>query len=205
MEIRYANKKDIHYIINIHLKSFNNFFLTFLGKNFLILLYNAFLDEKTGILILAENQKKIVGFVGGVTNQSGFYRNLVKKNVISFAWASMSAFLKRPSIAPRLLRALFKVRESKKSLADACLMSIAVAPELSGKGVGKKLLTAFCKELNERKYFQFCLTTDADKNDIVNHFYQDFGLKVGRTFVTPEGRRMHEYLGILDEQGNILR
>lgn len=205
MNLRSPTVKDIDFIVSVHLNSFPGFFLTFLGKRFLTILYKSFLAEKIGILILIESQKRIVGFVGGVTNQNGFYRNLIKRNVVSFAWASIGAFLKKPSIAPRLIRALFKVRESKKSLADACLMSIAVVPEFSGKGIGKKLLSAFCKELSNRKCFQFCLTTDADKNDKVNRFYQDFGLKIGRTFVTSEGRKMHEYLGVLDEQGNILR
>jgi ribosomal protein S18 acetylase RimI-like enzyme len=78
-------------------------------------------------------------------------------------------------------------------------MSIAVRPESAGKGIGKWLVEAFCKELANRGATAVCLTTDRDKNDQVNQFYQRLGFQLSQTFVTPEGRAMNEYFISLAE------
>jgi len=38
------------------------------------------------------------------------------------------------------------------------------------------------------------LTTDRDNNDKINRFYLSLGFACERTFVTPEGRTMNEYV-----------
>ena len=38
------------------------------------------------------------------------------------------------------------------------------------------------------------LTTDRDNNERTNDFYQKLGFELARTYVTPEGRAMNEYL-----------
>jgi len=74
------------------------------------------------------------------------------------------------------------------------LMSIAVKPEAEGRGIGKKLVEAFCREAAGRGAPAVCLTTDREGQDQVNRFYEQMGFQVSRTYVTPEGRAMNEYL-----------
>lgn len=38
------------------------------------------------------------------------------------------------------------------------------------------------------------LTTDRDNNEATNSFYQKLGFVCERTFMTPEGRAMNEYV-----------
>jgi ribosomal protein S18 acetylase RimI-like enzyme len=199
VNIIFCNDDDVSELVKVHLSTFQNFFLTFLGPRFLRLLYKNLIIESAGILIVAKEQNKIIGFVGGVTNQSGFYHNLVKKNLFAFAFSSFGAFIRKPSIAPRLFRALAKSRDSGESVAEACLMSIAVLPNFAGKGVGKKLVHAFATELNKRGCEKFCLTTDALENERTNLFYQSLGFKLARTYSTTEKRVMNEYVGVVSE------
>lgn len=197
MTVRPATPADLREIVRIHLAAFPGFFLSFLGPRFLRLLYLQMLNQEGGILLVAEADNAVCGFVGGVTQQAGFYRRLVRHNLVSFAWASAGAVLRRPSVMPRLWRSLRRSTEARQSAAEACLMSIGVDPQVSGKGVGRKLADAFCDELRKKGAPSVCLTTDKMNNERVNRFYQGLGFVVAREFTTPEGRQMYEYVKTL--------
>ena len=192
--IRLMALPDLGEVVEIHLKSFSGFFLSFLGRDFLMLLYRSILKHHEGIVFVALSEGKIQGFVAGVIRQKGFYQRLLKGNKWAFAIATLGALLKRPSIAPRLIRALRKPDEVGHASAEACLMSIAVRPEMEGKGIGLRLVNAFCRTLAEQGVQAVCLTTDRDNNERVNCFYQRLGFRISRSFITPEGRAMNEYL-----------
>jgi ribosomal protein S18 acetylase RimI-like enzyme len=191
---------DLPQVVDVHLKSFPGFFLTFLGHSFLALLYRNMQSDPESVVWVASSDGEIEGFVAGVMHQSGFYQRLIKRQKWAFAAAALGALLRRPSIAPRLLRALRQPAEAQHASAEACLMSIAVRPESEGKGIGKQLVTAFCQELARRGVPGVCLTTDQDDNDRVNRFYQRLGFRLSRTFITPEGRAMNEYVISLDKE-----
>ena len=194
LEVRPLTGNDLSRVVEVHLKGFQGFFLSFLGKGFLTLLYDGFLKDPDGIVLVANSGGDVVGFVAGSLHQKGFYQRLLSKKRWSFAWASLGALLRRPWIFPRLLRALRQPAIAAKSCAEACLMSIAVKPEAEGRGIGKKLVEAFCREAAGRGAPAVCLTTDREGQDQVNRFYEQMGFQVSRTYVTPEGRAMNEYL-----------
>jgi len=194
MRTRKAVVSDIDQIIYTHLKSFPDFFLTFLGPGFLQLLYRNIALDPEGILLVVEDEDSIVGFVAGVTSQTGFYRRLIQRQKWAFAWAALGATLRRPTIIPRLWRALRRPNDATESAAEACLMSIGVSPEFQGRGIGKQLVEAFCQELASRGEPAVCLTTDRDNNEAVNRFYQRLNFQLARSFITPEGRAMNEYV-----------
>ena len=200
--VRAAGERDVDAVVQIHLRSFPGFFLTFLGPSFLALLYSEMLASEEGILLVAEVDGSLAGFVAGVTRQSGFYGRLLERRKWKFARAALGALTRKPSIAGRLLRALRKQEEGSASCAEACLMSIAVSPDASGRGVGAILVGAFCDELRTRSVSRFCLTTDREENDAVNAFYEKLGFRLARTFTTPEGRVMNEYLMTLERPGS---
>ncbi len=193
---------DLPEIVKVHLRSFPDFFLTFLGPRFLELLYHNIALDPEGILHIAEVDGTVAGFVAGVTNQDGFYRRLIQRQKWSFAWTALGAALRRPAIIPRLWRALRKPGDATESTAEACLMSIAVSPEFQRQGIGKQLLEDFCRELAARGGSAVCLTTDRDHNEATNHFYQRLNFKLVRSFITPEGRSMNEYVRNLQEDSN---
>ena len=192
--IRPMTAADIDAVVEIHLRSFPSFFLTFLGPAFLRLLYDAMTHDPEGIVLVYEWERVIQGFVAGVTHQSGFYRRLLQQRKWAFAWAAVGAVLRRPRIIARLWRALRRPEESTQAATEACLMSLAVLPETEGQGIGRRLVRAFCNELARHQIPTVSLTTDQIGNDRVNRFYLRLGFQVVRTFVTPEGRAMNEYV-----------
>ncbi len=192
--IHTARSEEVPEIVDIHLASFPGFFLTFLGGRFLALLYEEMRRDGEGVVLVVTFGERIEGFVAGVLHQSGFYRRLVRRKKWAFARAALGATIRRPTIVPRLFRALRRPAEARQSAADACLMSIAVRSEVAGRGVGQQLVKAFCGEMWKCDAPAVCLTTDRDHNDRTNRFYQQLGFQLSSTFVTPEGRAMNEYV-----------
>lgn len=185
---------DVPYVVEVHLRGFQGFFLSFLGSVFLKELYKGAVLDHSGICFVAENENCICGFVMGTTSPSGFYRRLIKKRWWRFAIASFLPILKKPSIIPRLLKALSLPEKVKKNTDRGTLMSIAVLPEVKGAGFGKALMNIFLKEAAGRGLKQIDLLTDQCNNDNVNAFYRSMGFRCERQFKTPEGRAMNEYV-----------
>jgi ribosomal protein S18 acetylase RimI-like enzyme len=185
---------EVPSIVDIHQKTFPNFFLTFLGSAFLLELYTAILSDPSGIFFVYKNVDQVLGFVAGTDQPAGFYSRLLRRRWWRFALASIKPALKQPIIIPRLLRAINKPSQAESSPDTGTLMSIGVSPKAQGRGIGKDLVQTFLQEAADRGLKWVNLTTDKDNNDRVNTFYQNLGFSCVRSYTTPEGRIMNEYL-----------
>ena len=186
-------KDRLHEAVDIHLKAFPMFFLSTLGRRFLRCLYEEIGNDATGIVLCCSDGRGTLGFVAGTTRPAHFYRRLLLRRWWRFALAAMWPTLRKPSTIPRVLNAFRKPAEAPRDNGCAELMSIAVSPSAQGAGIGKLLARAFLDECSLRGAERAVLTTDASANDAVNRFYRDFGFRLDRTFVTPQGRAMNEY------------
>ena len=72
IKIRNAHFSDCKEIGRIHKECLHKSFLATLGERFLTLLYKTLIEYKNGILIVAEDNGKIVGFVSATTNIGDF-------------------------------------------------------------------------------------------------------------------------------------
>lgn len=191
--IRAMYLEDIPVVVSIHLQSFQNFFLSSLGRAFLRELYTAIFNDHSGISFVACVDGQIYGFVAGTDHPSGFYRRLIKQRWWRFGFASILPVLRQPAIIPRLLRAFTMPQRVETGERVATLMSIAVLPDTQGQRLGRQLVSVFLQECSNRKLTQVNLTTDRLNNDNANEFYRRLGFKCLRSFTTPEGRVMNEY------------
>lgn len=195
-DIRVMDISDVDEVVKIHIASFPGFFLTFLGEKFLQEFYrSALLDKNTIALVIYAHG--IQAFAVGTTQAAGLYKRLLQKYWWRFGLASMGAFLKRPLILPRLLRAFTMSRQEIQVANCATLISIAVAPYYQGQGQGKQLIKAFFQDAAQRGCKHVNLITDALDNDFANAFYCNVGFALYRSFITPEGRLMNEYIKAL--------
>jgi len=191
--IRPAEQSDITGMVDVHLSAFQNFFLTFLGPRFLELLYREILIYPDGIAAVYVEDKRIKGLVAGTVAPPNFYKHLLRTRWFQFAWAALGTALRRPVIIPRLLRAFLYPSQTSSQSNVATLMSLAVDPQMQGKGIGQKLVKAFQDEALRRGVRHVNLTTDRLNNDSVNRFYQKLGFHCKRMYITPQGREMNEY------------
>ena len=193
-EISKNQKKLIQSVVNIHLNTFENFFLTFLGRGFLFHMYSSYCEHKDSTLLSALDETgAVIGFVAYSKNMSQLYKHMIKRRLIPFAWYSFWAFIRKPKIFMRLLRAFLKPSEVARTEKYVEISSIGVAVNEKAKGVGTMLLQEVKRRVDFSTISYIALETDAVNNDSVNYFYKKNGFELVREYETREGRKMNEY------------
>lgn len=192
-KIENTEKDTINDIVSIHLNTFIGFFLTFMDRGFLNLMYRSYAEYKDSGILVAFEEEKPVGFLAYSGDLSGLYKYMIKKRLIPFAWYSLGAFFRKPTVFMRLVRAFLKPGESKREEKYVELASIGVDPNVKSKGVGSQLIDALKAQVDFSKYEYITLETDAVNNEGANHFYKKNGFVIEREFETNEGRKMYEY------------
>lgn len=187
------SREELDDVITIHMETFKGFFLTFLGKGFLKQMYKGFISHANSGLIIAKIDGEIVGVLAYSENLSAFYKYLLKTKLLSFAWYSLGAAIRRPSTIYRLIRAFLKPSETKRNEKYVELSSIGVDPKMKGKNIGTMMIDKLKSMFDVNRFAYINLETDAIDNDSVNSFYIKNGFKLARSFETLEGRKMNEY------------
>lgn len=192
-KIEKSEKDIVNDIVEIHLATFKGFFLTFMGRGFLRLMYRSYVEHGESGILVAFEEEKPVGFLAYSGDMSGLYKYMIKKRLVLFAWYSLGAFFRKPAIFMRLVRAFLKPSESVREDKYIELASIGVSPEVKAHGFGSSLIEALKNDVEFSKFKYITLETDAVDNEIANKFYVKNGFKLERQFITAEGRRMNEY------------
>lgn len=188
------NSDKARIIAQIHQIAFPNFFLTQLGIGFLTTLYQGYIeDPMSGIIVVENDNNRILGFIAYSKDYSKFYSKLKRKHLFKFAVCSLGAAICHPSFIKRLLGAFKKSDEVKRSEKYVELASIGVLKNVQGEGIGKKLIGYLISNIDFEIYEYISLETDAVNNDKVNEFYKKNGFKFQREYTTTEGRLMNEY------------
>lgn len=192
MNIREATAGDLKEIIKIHVSSFDNFFLTSLGDEFLEIYYKAYINNPAAILLCIEDScRVVVGFAAAATESIGFNKKLILHTPISFLFVSIKLMFSTPRAILRILKNFTKRSDVVEDDGDyAELFSIAVAPNKQGMGVGKKLLTQLESVLKSKGATRVSLTTDLCDNDATVCFYKSMGYRYFYDFVSYPQRRM---------------
>ena len=179
-------------VVAAHLRSFPNFFLTFLGPAFLREFYRGVPHDPEGIGYVAQDEDgAVLGVIVGAVDPPRYFQRLFRRRWWAFGLASIRALAKKPTILPRLLRAIFYRGEPLAGPSRSLLSSVAVVPEAQGRGVGAALVQAWIHEVRARGSQGCYLTTDAEHNDSVNRFYRHLGWTFHSSHRTPEGRRIN--------------
>lgn len=187
-------KAKIKRVTDIHMKTFEGFFLTFMGKGFLNIMYKAYVKHDLSNLVCATDERgNVLGFMAYSKDVSALYKYMIKHSLIAFAWYSLGAFLRKPKVFMRLIRAFLKPSQTKREEKYINLSSIGVSPEAKNKGVGSKLIDW----LKQEEQFSGCeyisLETDAKDNESANSFYVKNKFSLERIYATKENRLMNEY------------
>jgi len=192
-EIDVKEKQIIKEVVRIHIDTFQGFFLTFMGRGFLTCLYKCYCQYKESGLLVAFEDEKPIGFLAYSGDYSGLYKYMIKRKLIPFAWYSLGAFIRKPKVFIKLIRAFLKSDDVKREEKYIELASIGVLPGSKSKGVGSALIGELKKRADFDLYSYISLETDAVNNDAANRFYRKNGFELIRTYATREGRQMNEY------------
>ncbi len=187
------DKQIVRQIVDVHMETFQGFFLTFMGSGFLKEMYSSYAEHAASDILVAVQDGNLVGFLAYSEDMSGLYKHMIKKHLIPFAWYSFLAFLRKPRVFMRLVRAFLKPGESAREEEYVELASIGVSLRAKNTGVGSELISALKQAVDFERFAYITLETDALDNEGANHFYVKNGFALHRSFTTREGREMNEY------------
>lgn len=193
LRVAQNDKATIKKVAEIHLQTFQGFFLSSLGKGFLRLMYSCYTKFDKADLLVAKEGDNILGFCAFSFAMSDFYKYMLKSKFFAFSWYAFFAFLKSPKKFFRLFGALLKPRDAKREEKYVELASIGVAPQYKKMGVGSTLIGKVKSLVDFNEYAYITLETDAENNQIANAFYQKNGFVLARIFEQRKGRMMNEY------------
>jgi len=150
--IRTAVESESPAVARLHAEQISEGFLSFLGPRLLARLYRRIVRHPDSFLLVADLRGQGVGFIAGSTDVRGLYRQFVVRDGIPAAC----------SAAPRLIVGWRRVLETlghgasdgtgagSGSGLGAELLSVAVAPDRQGLGLGRRLVASFLQELEVR-------------------------------------------------------
>jgi len=193
---------DLNTVVDIHLKTFQGFFLTFLGNKFLYSLYKSFLYDINSICLVAEFNNYVYGFAIGNIKPENLFRKMLKRKGILLLFHAIKSLLKNPIVVIKKLFFALNYRGEAPSAYKnpALLSSIGVDTSVKNKGVGSLLLSAFCREAFLNGSEVVYLTTDKYDNDMVNAFYVKNGFSILDEIEHSNGRIMNRYIKLRDEK-----
>jgi ribosomal protein S18 acetylase RimI-like enzyme len=161
-----ARPEDISDITRIHMLSFQNYFLSSFGKEFLNIYYKSYKCNSGNILLVAKFQGQTIGFVAGTTNPELLYQELFRRNFFSVVKIVCKRFLisrqfrkgvfRRRSFILKAVNAKFRRSDlrNKSNVSiehkEGKLLSIAVIEDFRGEGVALNLIREFEREMEEK-------------------------------------------------------
>lgn len=150
-------KREIYaQVAAVHAECINQGFLTTLGVDFLAFMYEGLDQSRSGILLVAEDDDRVIGFVSGG-------RGLRE----TFAWMLARPFRLARCLLPSLvrpsrLRRIFEILRygnraagDNDQLPDEELFSLAVLQDRRGSGVAESLYNRLSKEFVSRGVTEF--------------------------------------------------
>lgn len=144
--VRLGLAPDAAAVAAIHSERIGEGFLVTLGPRFLTRLYRRVARSPRAVLLVAEADHRVVGFVAATTSTRQLYAEFLRRDAIPACLAA----------APRIVRAPRRVWEtlrygtSDHDLPPAEILSIAVAADSTGTGIGSALMGAVMAELVRR-------------------------------------------------------
>lgn len=192
-EIRLANKKDIADVARLH-KEFMGGFLNSLGIHFLKLFYQFIITSKSSFCVVAEVDKKIIGFVSGTTSINKFYKEFLKKNLFRVGIILFPKLL-NPKFSRKIFEALFYSRKKDLDLPNGELLNIVVEKGYRNKGIGKKLFNELEKEFKNRNIYKFKVIT----NILACKFYEKVGCILHSEKEVYKGENFFVYIRNINE------
>ena len=148
--VRRAAAADVPAVVTLHEQRIADGFLVTLGPRFLARLYQRVLRSPDDILLVAGPPGRVDGYVAVATDTARFYRSFVRHDAVPAALAAAPALLRHPRRAWETFRYGTGGSGEHHDLPAAEILSVAVASDATGAGVGGSLLRAALAELEGR-------------------------------------------------------
>jgi len=164
-------------VARLHIDGINTGFISSLGIDFVMALYKAIAQSKTSFSFVAEENDKVLGFVAFTTNINKLYKSVILKKGWRFALLLAGKMFSLKRIKKVFETLFYPSRIKKMNLPLAELLSIVVADESQGKGLGLQLLQKGLAGCAKRGIDKVKVLVGAD-NKPANELYQKCGFEL---------------------------
>jgi ribosomal protein S18 acetylase RimI-like enzyme len=144
--LRPGRAGDATTVAALHAERIGEGFLATLGPRFLTRLYRRIALSPAAVLVVAEDGERIVGFVAAATSTRRLYGEFLRRDAVPAGFAAAPAVIRAPR---RVWETLRYGSADDGDLPAAEVLSIAVAADAEGRGIGGTLLGAALDRLAE--------------------------------------------------------
>ncbi|GAB0155128.1 hypothetical protein CHRYSEOSP005_03880 [Chryseobacterium sp. Alg-005] len=151
-------------------------FLSAYPLKFIETFYEFQLKQNDYILLGEMEGSQLLGFVFGTYDVEKLYDTFIDRKKGYFIWNTFITLI----FNPKYLLLIFAKYFTKQYSSDCKtqLVYIATDKSMKNKGIGKKLLQAFEKELKNTEYYEL----EVESNNDANHFYNKNGFFIVHTY-----------------------
>jgi ribosomal protein S18 acetylase RimI-like enzyme len=170
------SKSDLYRsVAALHIANINQGFLASLGVGFLALMYRAIDEGENSVLITAQADGKIVGFVAGGLGMGTIYRRMLRY------WPQLCWTLLPSAFSPRRIWRIVEILRYSSGAGDTALpaaelLSIAVDPAYRGQHRADVLYDQLCEHFTKRGVPAFKIVVGAALAP-AHRFYRRMGAR----------------------------
>lgn len=183
--LRPANVTDIAWLSRLHAETLPKAFLPQLGDRFLRRLYKAMIADPVGVVIVAEQGDRRVGFATGVASVSAFYRRFFRRHAVQAAFAAGPRLLK-PSVL-RHVRETARYPDGAREFPEAEFITWGIEKVARRRGLGTMLSEAMVSELGKRGAEEVKGVAFAD-NEPLNQLFNKTGWEIRGVLAVHDGK-----------------
>lgn len=182
---------DAAAVAELHRKAISTSFLANLGRGFAKHLYKGLLSSASAFgFACTGTEGRMLGYVACAESTSAVYRQaLLRQGAMMAFW--LLPYLWRSSVLKHLWETLVYPAALPGDLPNAEVLSIAVAAEAHGRGIGTSLMAAAFAEFRQRGIHHVKVAVGAENSSAIA-FYQRCGFRLAMTR-THHGKPMNIY------------
>jgi len=177
MDLKQLQSRCVEQVARLHIEGISTGFISSLDMDFVTVLYEAIAESNTSFGFVAEENNKILGFAVFTTNINKLYKSVILKKGFRFAFLLAGKVFSLQRIRKVFETLFYPGRVKKMDLPSAELLSIVVAPESQGKGLGPQLLRKGLAECAKRGIEKVKVLVSSD-NKPANKLYLKFGFEL---------------------------
>jgi len=186
-------------VADLHCTQIRGSFLSGLGCRVLARIYRAVPASSVGFGFVAERGGRVEGFIACATHLGRLYRTILLRQGPALG-ARLIGRLFRPRTIRGLVETFFYPRKvGRRDLPQAEVLSMAIAPELRGRGAGWRLMLAALDEFRRRGCTAVKVLVGAELEP-ANAFYRKLGFRLVAT-IQHHGQFENIYLIDLETTG----
>ncbi len=205
IEVRPARPEDLPEIVEIHVQTNPDSYLTVLGKPVLSSMYRHFIYNGRGIALVAQDasSQALVGVAIGCEYPRRFYRGLTLAMLPAYMWSSIRRRFAHKLLGVGLVRSCIRQESLSPERDVVCFTQLNVSPGFQRRGVGGMLATAMYNEARNRGHLAIYLINNQE-NDSLRTLYEKMGCTLVHKFTTRSGIPRCLYLRNLEAGPNAM-